>query len=576
MARTKRKANPLSAEAPVQAAKVEKRYKVAAYARLSVEDSGKPGSETLESQKRFIMNYIENAPDMEFCSLFLDNGETGTDFHRPGFEKMMDAVRKGDVNCIVVKDLSRFGRNYKETGNYLERIFPFLGVRFIAITDKFDTLTAERGANGYIVPLKNLINETYSRDISKKVSSALHIKQQRGDFIGAWAPYGYSKNPEDTHKLIPNPDTAPIVQRIFQLRLQGMSYQAIATFLNDEGVSSPSRYLVDVGLCKNKTYAKSIWKVLNVKNILQRQVYIGHMVQGVKRQSFHDGRKPYYRPEEEWEIVRNTHVPIIDEKTFATVQEMAKAAHDTYFENLGRFDDLGKTENILQGMIFCADCGRPLVRYKSVSHGKKLWYTFICQTHTNNIRACPLKSIREDELFPVLQEAIAKQIALAIDMEELTASVNSSPANRKKAATLLAQLDQERKALMRCERLRDSLYQSYVEKLMTEREYMSMKERYAAEVEDRKARITELERQQEAAKEYTPENQFLVSFTIFKGASVLSREVLTALIERIEIAEKNRISIKFRYWDEFDKLNNYLRKKATPDEYRSKVSPHFQ
>jgi len=576
MARTKRKVNPIAAEASTPAAKEAKRYRTAGYARLSIEDSGKPGSETLESQKRLIIDYIEGAPDMEFTSMFFDNGETGTDFKRPGFESLMDAVRKGEVNCIVVKDLSRFGRNYKETGNYLERIFPFLGVRFIAITDSFDTLTAERGANGYIVPLKNLINETYSRDISKKSASALHTKQQRGEFIGAWAPYGYSKDPEDNHKLVPNPDTAPIVQRIFRMRVQGLSYPVIARTLNEEGISSPSRYLVEAGLCKSETYANSIWKVLNIKNILKHKVYIGHMVQGVKRQSFHDGRKQYYRPESEWNIVENTHEPIIDEETFTTVQNMAKAAHDAYYENLGKFDGLGKTENILQGLVYCADCGRPLVRYKSVSHGKKLWYTFICPLHNTDKNACPLKSIREDELLSVLQEAITKQIALAVDMQALTTTVNSSPAHKKHSVSKQSLLEQERKALKRCEELRDSLYQNYVEKLMTEREYMTMKERYTSETEAHASRIKELEQQIEAAKVYTPENRFLASFSFFKGASTLSRDLFVALIDRIEIAEGNRINIKFRFQDEFHILNDYLRREATPDEYGSKVSPHIQ
>ena len=576
MARTKRKTNPIAGDTPAKAVDQSPRYQAAGYARLSVEDSGKPGSETLESQKSLILSYIENAPDMELISLFYDNGQTGTDFNRPGFEHLMDAVRKGEVNCIVVKDLSRLGRNYIETGNYLERIFPFLGVRFIAITDGFDTLTAERGANGYIVPLKNLINETYSRDISKKVSSALHVKQQRGEFIGAWAPYGYSKDPEDTHRLIPNPETAPIVQRIFRMRIQGMSYPAIAKALNEEGVSSPSRYLVEAGFCKSETYLNSTWKVLNIKNILKHQVYIGHMVQGVKRQSFHDGKKQYYRSEAEWNIVENTHEPIIDEETFATVQSMAKAAHDAYYENLGKFDDLGKTENILRGLIFCADCGKPLVRYKSVSHGKKLWYLFVCPTHASNNNACPLKSIREDELFPVLQEVISKQIALAVDMDVLLASVNSSPANRKKALTLQSSLEQERKALKRCEELRDSLYQNYVEKLMSEQEYMAMKERYAAQIEIHAAKIRELEQQVESAKTYSPENQFLASFCFFKGASGLSRELLTALIEKVEIVAGNQIRITFRYRDEYQKLDDYLREEAQTDEHGSEVSSYFE
>lgn len=576
MARTKRKVSPFTTEAATSVAKETKRYMTAGYARLSVEDSGKPGSETLESQKRLIMEFINNAPDMEFSSLFYDNGETGTDFRRPGFESLMDSVRKGEVNCIVVKDLSRFGRNYKETGNYLERIFPFLGVRFIAITDSFDTLTAERGANGYIVPLKNLINETYSRDISKKVSSAVHTKQRRGEFIGAWAPYGYRKDPEDKHRLLPNPDTAAVVQRIFQMRLQGQSYLSIVRALNAEGVPCPARYLVESGICKNATYANAVWNIYNVKDILQRQVYIGHMVQGRKRQSFYDGRKQFYPPKDEWVIVENTHEPIIDQDTFAAVQEIERAAHEAYYDNLGKFDSLGKTDNLLKGLIFCADCGKPLIRYKSVSHGKKRWYVYICPTHGNDPASCPLKSIREDELFPVLQEAISKQIALAVDMKALTASVNGSPANRKKAVTMQARLEQERKALKRAEDLRDSLYQNYVEKLMTEREYMTMKERYTSEAEAHTAKIAELERQMEAAKVYTCENQYLASFSLFKGASVLSREVLTALVERIEIGAGNRVGIRFRYRDELDKLTDYLRREASPYEYRSKVSPHLQ
>ena len=486
MARTKRKINPLVSETPAAVVKEEKRWRTAGYARLSVEDSGKPGSETLDNQKSLIQDFIVNAPDLELTQLFFDNGQSGTDFQRPGFERLMDAIRKGEANCIVVKDLSRFGRNYKETGNYLERIFPFLGVRFIAITDNFDSLTAERGANGYIIPLKNLINETYSRDISKKIAASVQTRQQHGDFIGAWAPYGYSKDPENHHHLIPNPETAPVVQRIFQMRVQGMSYQKIMRTLTEEEISCPSRYLVESGVCKNAVYANAHWNVFAIKNILNRQVYIGHMVQGRKYQSFYDGQKQRKQAKEDWVIVEKTHQPIIDPAIFEKVQRMEQAAHDAYYEKLGRFDALGKTENLLRGLIYCVDCGRPLVRYKTVSHGKKLWYNYICPTHSEAPSACPLKSIREDELMDVIQEAIAKQIALAVDMRELTDSVNNSSAKRMKDATLQGQLEQEQKALRRAETLRDSLYQNYVEKLMTEQEYMAMKARYTSEAENHK------------------------------------------------------------------------------------------
>lgn len=276
MARTKRKTNPVipAAEAPAQA---QKQYRAAAYARLSVEDSGKPGADTIEGQKNLLLRFIKNDPTLTLYGLFCDNGKTGTDFQRPEFEKLMEAVKRGEVDCIVVKDLSRFGRNYKETGNYLERIFPFLGVRFIAVNDGFDTLTAQRGTDGYLVPLKNLINEVYSKDISRKSGSALAAKQKNGDFIGAWAPYGYRKCPDDPHKLEPDEATAPVVRQIFRWRAEGIGVTQIARRLNDEGVPSPSAYLYNTGVCKTEKYNGVIWYVQTVKNILSRQVYIGHM-----------------------------------------------------------------------------------------------------------------------------------------------------------------------------------------------------------------------------------------------------------------------------------------------------------
>lgn len=329
MARTKRKINPITTEKPPLRGQEPQRYRAAGYARLSVEDSGRPGAETIEAQKQMISDYIESSTDTELLTIYCDNGETGTDFHRPGFEAMMKAVGTGSVNCIVVKDLSRFGRNYIETGNYIERIFPLFGLRFISINDCYDTLTADPGVGEYIVPLKNIINETYSRDISRKTSSALQTKQQKGEFLGTWAPYGYSRSKEDKHYLVPNPETAPVVQRIFRMRMEGASYRDIAEAMNAEGICSPSRYLWETGLCRNPSYARSIWKPNTVRSILYRQVYLGHMIQGVKRRSFFAGERLRCLPKENQTIVRNTHAPIINADDFAAVQTMAKDGQRT-------------------------------------------------------------------------------------------------------------------------------------------------------------------------------------------------------------------------------------------------------
>ena len=557
MARTKRKTNPVipAMEAPAQA---QKQYRTAAYVRLSVEDSGKPGADTIEGQKNLLLHFIENEKSLSLYGLFCDNGRTGTDFERPEFEKLMEAVKHGEVDCIVVKDLSRFGRNYKETGNYLERIFPFLGVRFIAVNDGFDTLTAERGADGYLVPLKNLINEVYSKDISKKSGSALATKQKNGDFIGAWAPYGYRKCADDPHKLEPDEATAPIVRQIFQWRVDGMSVTRIAKKLNDSGIPSPSAYLYNTGVCKTEKYNGAIWHIQAVKIILTRQVYIGHMVQGTKRQSFYENRRQYKKPQEEWVIVENTHEPIIDRDTFEKVQEIMRQRNEEYFEKLGRFSYLETTENILKGLIYCADCKRPLVRYKNVSHNKKLWYTFICQTHSNDITSCPKKNIREDALIPMLMQAIQTQIELAADMDELVRRVNSSPKHRKRTADLQGRLDSAKKALKRYNNLYDSLYQNYVDKLMTEQEYITLKSRYRAEAEEAERLIEALTRQQAEESEHTPENRFLTAFGSFKGENTLTKEMAQALIDRVYVDGNSNIETVFRYRDEYRALCTYL------------------
>lgn len=557
MARTKRKINPIlpEAEAPAPA---QKKYRTAAYVRLSVEDSGKPGADTIEGQKNLLLHFIENEKSLSLYGLFCDNGRTGTDFERPEFEKLMEAVKHGEVDCIVVKDLSRFGRNYKETGNYLERIFPFLGVRFIAVNDGFDTLTAERGADGYLVPLKNLINEVYSKDISKKICSALSTKQKTGDFIGAWAPYGYRKCADNPHKLEPDEATAPVVRQIFQWRVDGMSVTRIAKKLNDSGIPSPSAYLYNTGVCKTEKYNGAIWHIQAVKIILTRQVYIGHMVQGTKRQSFYENRRQYKKPQEEWVIVENTHEPIIDRDTFEKVQEITRQRNEEYFEKLGRFSYLETTENILKGLIYCADCKRPLVRYKNVSHNKKLWYTFICQTHSNDITSCPKKNIREEVLISMLMQAIQTQIGLAADMDELVRRVNSSPKQKKRTADLQGRLDTAKKSLKRYNNLYDSLYQNYVDKLMTEQEYVTLKSRYKAEAEEAERLIETLTRQQAGESEHTPGNRFLTAFGKFKGEDTLTKEMAQTLIERVYVDGNSNIEIVFRYRDEYRALCTYL------------------
>lgn len=554
MARTKRKVNPL-VSVPAEPAVPQRIYKTGAYIRLSVEDSGKPGADTIDAQKELVLDYIDSQPDMQFCDLYCDNGRTGTNFQRPEFDRLMEDVRTGQIDCIVVKDLSRFGRNYKETGNYLERIFPYLDVRFVAVNDSFDTLTAERTNDGYIVPLKNLINEVYSRDISRKINSALGVKQQRGEFIGSWAPYGYRKSAEDKHRLEPDPETAPVLKDIFQWRLSGMGYLPIARRLNDQGIPCPSRLHYLRGEIKSERFADSVWHVPILKIILRNEVYLGHTIQGRTKNDLAAGRKMCPVPKGDWAIVRNTHEPLIDEETFRRVQEIGENRRQEHNEKCGKFDGLGTTPNILKGLVYCAECGRTMARYKSVSErcGHR-YYTYICRSHAENPDSCPKRNLHETMLMEVLWGCLQREIALAGNIAEQAKRYERSPVAVDQKAELDRSIFVAKQALSRYKRLYDGLYQNYVDGLMDELEYAEMKRQYQAEAEQAQAQVEQLERQLVGLSTQTAANPWLQSFTQFARETELTEGMAHALIQRIEVDKDENITIHLKYRDEYAEL----------------------
>ena len=291
MARTSRKQNKKFPEGMGGSRKgtslqtaMEKVWRTALYVRLSVHDSGKKDSDTVETQESLLRQFIEGKPCFSIFDVYVDNGETGVDFKRDEFQRLMEDVRGGRVDCIVVKDLSRFGRNYIESGEYLEKVFPFLGVRFIAVNDGYDNVDPA-AADGLSLHLKNLVNDVYARDISAKISPALRGKQMRGEFIGTWAAYGYMKSKEDKHRIVVDKNTAPVVRDIFSWRLEGASYRKIVQRLTEQGIPSPSQYRYGKGIVKDRKFADSPWQIKTVKNLLANEVYLGHMVQGRKRES---------------------------------------------------------------------------------------------------------------------------------------------------------------------------------------------------------------------------------------------------------------------------------------------------
>jgi DNA invertase Pin-like site-specific DNA recombinase len=327
------------------------------YTRLSREDGDKDESDSITNQKELIRSFVAKRQDISLAASYEDDGYSGVDFNRPSFKRMIEDIKAGKVNCVIVKDLSRLGRNYIETGKLLERFFPFMGVRFIAINDSYDSLSHNAQTDNLIIPFKNLINDAYCADISKKVRSQFDVRRKNGDFIGAFPVFGYGKDPDRKNHLVIDEDAAAVVRDIFTWKIAGMNQQGIANKLNTLGVLSPLEYKKAHG-SKFKTVfcAKPItkWTAVSVGRVLANNVYIGVLTQGKNTTPNYKIKQRVRKAEDEWVRVEQAHEPIISTEDFALVAHLMKK--DT------RITPGGDCLFIFSGILFCGDCGRSVVR----------------------------------------------------------------------------------------------------------------------------------------------------------------------------------------------------------------------
>ncbi|MDR2023849.1 MAG: recombinase family protein [Hungatella sp.] len=535
-------------------------YSTGAYVRLSVLDGNKTDSDSIENQEAMLLQFIENDPSLSLYSVYVDNGETGVNFERDSFERLLDDIRSGKVDCVIVKDLSRFGRNYIEAGEYLEKIFPYLGIRFIAVNDGYDSLDPAT-CDSLSMHLKNLVNDVYARDISGKITPVLREKQEQGEFIGTWAAYGYLKSEEDKHRLVVDDDTAPIVRDIFRWRLQGLSYQTICNRLTNQEVPSPSQYRYAKGLVRNQRWADAAWRIGTIKGILCNEVYLGHMVQGRKHESLFHGQKQTFLPKEQWIIVRDTHEPIIDQQTFDAVQRLNQRKVEQYTEKLKRFSEVVNTENILKGVVCCGDCGTNLVRYKNVRENKRkkprfhVWYTYICPVHNTDLSRCSFLSIPERDLLEVVYGVIQTQILAAIEMEKLIKSMGQHTIAKTKRQQIQQRIQQTKDELVRIYRMRESLYDDYLGQLMSEKDYLYAQNRYKTREAELNALLGELTAQERKIRETsTDETPWLQAFLTFRDEPQITRKMVLELVDKVIVHSRTAVTVQLRFQDEYELL----------------------
>lgn len=537
-------------------------FRTALYVRLSVEDNGKDDTDSIENQELLLRNYLAERPYLELKEVYADNGYTGTDFERPAFNRMIEDVRKGRIDCIIVKDFSRLGRNYVETGEYLERIFPFLGIRFISVSDDYDSSSANAGEK-LAATLKNLINDMYAKDISKKICSTMKNKRLRGDYIGNYAPYGYLKDENNRSRLVIDHEIAPIVVEIFELRAKGTGFDTICRILNEKGYPSPGRLRYERGIItnNNKKGSELPWNRHVLEDLLVNVVYIGNLAQGRSSQCLYKGEKNHWTKEADWDVVEGTHKPIISMELWNKVQEINTKVSSDVKKSFGRYAHLPKRPNPYGSVLRCADCGRVMKYVRSYTRPRKDgvvtdYYNYKCPTNIElGDTACSKKSIRADDLDKVVLSVIRKQMDLFLDTQktllglialEKEKAKHSVPANRVKE--LQDKLDQKKKLFSR-------LYIDFKDGILTEREYLLARDVYQKEIAAYESELQELQAIKTKTKvTETGARKWNRLISHYYKAETVTEEMVEAMVDEIRVNTDGSLDIRFKYMPEFEEM----------------------
>ena len=531
---------------------LSKTYLCGGYLRLSKEDDDIAKSETLQSnsienQKEYIEDYLQSKTEISVVDFYIDDGYSGVNFDRPDFQRMLQDIKDKKINCVIVKDLSRLGRNYIEVGKYIERLFPFLGVRFIAINDNFDSADDAALSNNIIVPFKNLINDAYCRDISIKIRSHLEVKRKRGEFIGAFPVYGYMRG-EDKNKLIVDPCAAEIVKEIFAMKMEGMSQQAIADELNRLGVLSPAEYKKEQGSGYKtvfQTHSRAKWTAVAVLRVLTNEVYMGTLIQGKESTPNYKVRVREKKPKEEWIRVENAHEAIISRTDFELISDILQK--DTRVST-------GKSAvSVYSGYLVCADCGCSMVR-KKVRSGSLEYVYYVCSGNKKDKDICSSHRISENTLNMAITKTLQLHLKQLGDLQESIRYIRETSGNSDKIKKLVLQSEKRKEDIEKYNRLKLECYEDYKKELITQDEYMLFKKELDNRIEEIQRAITELGKKKRMLLDGGYEKESLLEKFLTSKEIELKRSILVRFISRIYVYEDHRIEIIFRYQDEIRQL----------------------
>lgn len=528
------------------------KFKAAEYIRLSYTDDRSNESDSVGNQRKLIENFVAHNPDIEVVSEKIDDGYSGILFDRPAFKEMMQDITDGKINCVIVKDLSRLGREYIETGRYLRRVFPAYGVRFIAINDNIDT-ARENSGDDLAVSVKNIMNEAYCRDISIKTRSSLDIKRRNGDFVGAFTVYGYLKSEDNKNRLEIDPYAANIVRTIFRMRLEGSSASRIAGELNRLCILSPLAYKKNKGLPYAKGgYADNEdckWSATTIIRILKDETYTGVLVQGKQGTPHYKLKTLEQHPISEWIRVSDAHDAIIDRHDFELVQRIRHLDTRTAPDKSSVY--------LFSGILICGCCGSRMTRKTNRAGGKEYHY-YYCPTGKKHGCDNPVM-IKEDDLVECVRSSLKGHIDNVASLEALLSGIDQKRINQQLTHEYGEQVSENERQLEKILEFKARLYENLIQGVLTKEEFSMFKGKYSAEAERIKAAIAELQgRLTDVMENRNERNRWMAHFSEFSTMETLDRKAVAQLIQSVTIKGKREIFIIFNYDDEYRKAQAML------------------
>lgn len=538
-------------------------FRAGQYSRLSVEDGDDVEQNSIGNQKKIGLYYLESHPEIELIDTYYDHGYTGMNYNRPEFKRLLHDLQIGRINCVIVKDISRLGRHFVMTSEFVERTFPQMGVRLICINDDYDSEDKNADASALTLPLKMVMNDYYVKDISKKIRSSINSKMQEGEYLpsASSVPYGYIRNPaENTYDI--DQEVAPIILRIFKMRAERMGYHAIARVLNEEGILSPGKLRYVRGITKAKKYENALWLRGTLRKMLSDPVYIGNRVHGkVKRDKV--GMDKTWRAKDEWQIVENAHPAIIPQSLFDLVQKI----NQEELEKRNSFTACAEVgydyRDLFRGMIFCAECGASMSAAKGCAPRDAKtpsWLFYDCNTYRYSSHLkCGSHYIRQEAIYTAVKDTLDQQLRAAIDFVKLAKEIESMPqtvAYQSSVEIRHRNLVQKRKSI---EAKMEQLLVDLTQRVIDRGEYEYMKKCYMLQHEQL---LEEETRASAEAKvlEHTMNSSkaWLDAILQYQKYPEITRGLLEQLIERIEVTSDRHVKITLNYIDPCRPLINFL------------------